>query len=304
MSSIGFVLPALETMSVVSYGWRDSAVLFGLVCGGLVVLSSLFLLSCPEDHGLLQSVDEEGPFCGASPRDQAQAEFEDLSQTIEVSLREALRLPVFWAVVLCWSVMCIPWSGINFLLASILKQQGFGQQDAVYVYLMLSIFSAITALFCGFLVDFIPKDRRQRAVAIVNGCMLFALLAGAFLVQIPWHIGPALLGIFLGCWEGCGNVVSTVIIPDLFGKKAAGSIRAVFMASAQVSSGIGPLVTAIVMDVGISFQYLCLMLAILQGIGILAIFGVTSPQANATKVRKKKKAKTAASTASQPLLAE
>merc|ERR1712039_155158 len=111
--------------------------------------------------------------------------------------------------------------------------------------------SALSALICGVIEDRIPHARKQLAVALVNGAMLFAVIIGALLHWISGPLGPVLLGCGLGTWEGFSNVVGTTIIPHLYGRKHQGAIRGLFMASAQVSSGAGPLIISLGHDIGL-----------------------------------------------------
>merc|ERR1719198_1472275 len=106
--------------------------------------------------------------------------------------------------------------------------------------------------------------------------MLCTVLVGA-VFHLCGAFGPILLGCGLGIWEGTGNVVSTTIIPHLYGRKNLGAIRGLFMASAQVSSGAGPLILSLGMDTGLSFGGLCYVLAGLQVCAIILICIVPKP---------------------------
>jgi len=283
VSSAGFILPALETLSVVTVGWRTTAAYFGFMSGGIIIASSVFLLSRPEDHSLEAAAAVDVSNTGDNGEYQGSAV--EASGTIgsirdrhcSFTLREAVSTSAFWALIFCWMVTCIPWAGINFLLASILKDDEYRQEESAYVYLMLSIFSALSAAVSGAIVDCIPHGKKQLSVTMVNGTMLAAVLTGGVLTWMQGPLGPVLLGTFLGCWEGASNTVSTVIVPDLFGRKHLGAIRGLFMAFAQIASGAGPLIIALAMDAGMHFGALCSGLAVCQVTGILLMCLVPPP---------------------------
>merc|ERR1712048_263113 len=136
------------------------------------------------------------------------------------------------------------------------KEEQHTQSDAVVIYVMLAVFSALAAFVVGALEDRVPRSKKQLTVTWVNGAMLCTVLVGAGFHWFRGALGPVLLGIGLGIWEGTGNVVSTTIIPHLYGRKNLGAIRGLFMASAQVSSGAGPLIISLGVDAGMSISVL------------------------------------------------
>jgi MFS family permease len=257
----------LETLSVVEYGWRYAAEGVGILAGSILMLSSLFLLSQPEDYSMVEKSTSANDI---SPTSSSRC---DDSFTFE----EAVRTSLLWSLMFCWFVSCVPWAGINFLLVTILKEDHYSQGDSVFVYVMLGICSAVSALVCGVIEDRIPHSKKQFSVALVNGAMLFAVVVGALLHRINGPLGPVLLGCGLGTWEGFSNVVGTTIIPHLYGRRHQGKIRGLFMASAQVSSGAGPLIISLGRDIGLSMALVCSALAMFQVFAIVLIIVVPRP---------------------------
>lgn len=272
VSSIGFILPAVETMLICNVGWRVTAATFGTVTGVTLMLSSVFLLSRPEDYGLVPDMNSWSP-----PVSFAVKATEDEHQEDHFTLAEAVRTPVFWTLIICWMFSTLPWAGFNFWLVSILEETHHNQHESVYVYLMLSIFSAVGAAVSGVIIDKIPHHSRMLSVGLVNGAMLLTVLVGAALDFLPGPLGPLMLGSCLGLGDGTGNVVSTVMVPNLFGRRHLGAIQGVFMASASISSGVAPMIMALAMDGGVDFRTVCCVLACCQVFAIASICVVPHP---------------------------
>lgn len=281
LAAVQFLLPAGETLLVGAVGWRATSFGIGIGAAALVIICSGFSLSHPEDYGL--EPDIRAPALNDRGRalstEAVAAAAEEVASEDDSSFTfsEAVRTRVFWALTFCWLCMGIPWAGINFLLVTILEGAGRAQEDAVYVYMSLSVCSFIACVASGRLVDRLPHRRKHASVAAVNACMLATLLTAATLSRLPKTVGPLLLGAWLGMWQGSSQVISTTIMADLFGRRHLGAIRGLWCAFAQLSSASGPIALASARSTGASFESLFCGLAALQVLGILIVCAAPAP---------------------------
>ncbi|RMF35181.1 MAG: MFS transporter [Alphaproteobacteria bacterium] len=91
---------------------------------------------------------------------------------------------------------------------------------------------------------------------------------------LPMGLGTAVIGIGTGVWAwyvglsligfsfGMNNTLWNTIVPEVYGTRHLGSLRAVFTAVMVTSTAIGPGVTGVLIDAGIGFPAQCLAMGL------------------------------------------
>lgn len=83
------------------------------------------------------------------------------------------------------------------------------------------------------------------------------LLPFAFMESI---MGALIFLILAGITVGMSGTVQTALIAEIYGTKKMGAIRSVFTMFMVVSTALGPLLVGILIDVGIAFEYIILLI--------------------------------------------
>ena len=234
------LVPVATAAAIEDYGWRTSWVLLG-VAVWLVVLPIAFfgIVNHPRDLG--QRPDGEAP----AP-DQGAVEAKRLARSY--TRGEALRTPMYWAIVAATGTSSAIATGLNFHQIDILGEQGLSRIEAAANYLPQTVGTLAATLVVGALVDKV----RQRWIIVIN----MAVLCGVMLM-VPF-VQPGLLAVFygliLGTTGGSNRMLETGATPKLFGLRHLGAIRGVSRVVAVAGSAVGPVMISIGRDLTGSYQ--------------------------------------------------
>jgi len=165
----------------------------------------------------------------------------------QYSHREAIQDPYFW--VLCSCTLAPAFIGTSFFF----HQQHIGDVKGWSYTLIAAAFSAmaisnvVCALSTGWLVD------RFSAVRLLPLYLLPLCLA---CLVISLFSSPNALWVFmvlLGASGGTANTLLSAVWPEVYGTRHLGAIRGTVMAGMVFSSALGPGVTGLFIDQGITF---------------------------------------------------
>jgi hypothetical protein len=79
-----------------------------------------------------------------------------------LTVREALRRPIFWLIVLSIFFIDVLWGGFNLHFVSVLEDQGLGRTSGASTFMATSIAAAISSLLCGPFFDRMPLGMKVR----------------------------------------------------------------------------------------------------------------------------------------------
>ncbi|MGB7841360.1 MAG: MFS transporter [Salinimicrobium sp.] len=125
---------------------------------------------------------------------------------------------------------------------------------SVHLYATFFTVYAVTrflfSLFGGMWVDKYSAKRLFRFYLVPAS---LGLLPFAFMNSI---IGALIFLVTAGVTMGVSGTVKTALIAELYGTEKMGVIRSVFTMFSVISTALGPLVVGLLMDAGISFEYI------------------------------------------------
>lgn len=79
-----------------------------------------------------------------------------------LTVRQSLRRPIFWMIVLSIFFIDILWGGFNLHFVSVLEDQGLGRTSGASTFLATSIAAALSSLLCGPFFDRLPVGMKVR----------------------------------------------------------------------------------------------------------------------------------------------
>jgi MFS family permease len=153
-------------------------------------------------------------------------------------------------------------------------ERGFTHAQTSAVSVVFSASLATSALLAGLVVD------RSRAKMQLGGLCFLALALCMHASQSGAVASPRALLVFYvvyGCVTGFNGTLSTVLVADLFGRKAVGAITAVQTASTTLMSGVGPVVFGLCKERRGSYGPVALALSCCCGAG--GVLFLLSPSA-------------------------
>lgn len=235
----GVVIPLIATPLIINFGWRTAMVLVSLIIWIILLPAIIFFVKTrPQDIGLLPDGSDVGQ---EEIKDQA-LNIKD-QKTGGLTLREALKTPLFWVFALCAALVFYPIfvTTQQFILYLQTPRIGMSAQAAGYAQAALFAVSVGGKFFFGFLSD---KMSPTRVMLFCCGIMfaatfvLFFLTASnALLFMLPFGLG-----------YGGTFVLLQRLVADYFGVREYGKILGAITVVETVGAAIGGILTGRLAD--------------------------------------------------------
>ena len=260
--TFGFIASVMWMGSLIEEtGWRSAWATLGWSIAGLSVPFAILTRSTPESCGL---VGDRSSSANSLRADGS-------SRTI----RDALRSPAFWVLVLGSSMFNFVWSGVTLFNESILRDRGIDAGGAAEVMAILAGVGLIANIACGSLAT---RGRILKLMSVGLGL----LAAGLF--WFPWVTGVAGARWYAVAIGSSGGVVTVVFFAawrHLFGSVQLGMIQGAAQFATVLASASGPVVIALAADYWGGYHEVFTILAVATAcLAIIAFFVPTEPAEN------------------------
>ncbi len=227
------VTPPLNDLLIGALGWRAAWRIDAIVI--LVVLLPAVLLlvrNRPADIGQLPDGGRAVPNSGGVPPEPETG----------LTLREAWRLPVFWALLGAGLVPSLVVTGLSFNQVAIFTERGLPSTLAATTFTVEAAVGLPVTLLTGWLVD-----RYSPRYALAAG-QLFLALAMVWLLATATPELALLYSAFRGVSSGLWMVAADVAWPAYFGRRHLGSIRGFGFATGVAGAALGPVIFGLAYD--------------------------------------------------------
>ncbi len=248
LASLGFAageacLPRLSLELVDAWGWRMTFAAVGVVLLVLLLPSLLMLL---RGHDLRH---EE------HVRDLDEAMRENRSGGRSWTRGEVLRDPRFYLLLPGVLAPAMVATALFFTHLNLADAKGWSAEWIVGSYGIYALASTVVGLVCGTLID---KIGGARLVPMMLVPIAAGLVVAGTLRQ-PWSVWPYFL--LLGGGVAISHTAVSAMWAEIYGVGSLGAIKSLVTALAVFSSAIGPVVTGVLMDAGVSIERVCLYFA-------------------------------------------
>jgi OFA family oxalate/formate antiporter-like MFS transporter len=254
---VGFAkvcMPILAAWLLVSLGWRQTWMVFGILTMALLVLPALLVIRrTPEDMGLRPDgaaepeidVDSIAPD-KKKPRESSTSDLETLW-----TRAEAVRTSAFWLLVITFGISSVGVTGLNLHVYPYVTDIGHSPVVAATVMSVIASMQLASPLVWGFVAERIDPRIAAMLRFVVQGIGLALAISTSSLICL--YAGFFLYGIGLG-----GNMV----LPDLlwasyFGRRSLGKIRGLGLFISHMLAALGPPFFGFLFDItggyGLSF---------------------------------------------------
>ncbi len=250
-SALLSLIPLLSNRIIGEFGWRWAWVAMAFIVWVVILPIALRgMIDRPSDVG--QRPDGDAPLGVEAQQAADEAVFWG-----SFTRSEAMRAPMFWAVVGAVAATGMIGTGLAFHQIDLLGEQGLTAAQAAANFIPQTVAALTTTLAVGSLVD------RIAAKWVLAGSM--GLLAGAMLA-VPF-VTPGLAAIGYGMAVGAAGSAARALeaasFPKLFGLRHVGSIRGVVSAVGAASTAFGPLALSIGRDLTGSYVQVLLWLLLI-----------------------------------------
>lgn len=160
---------------------------------------------------------------------------------------EVLRDPLFWLMLLGVLAPAFIGTTMFFHQAYLVELRGWSPQVFASAFIVMAMMTICFALLCGFLVD------KFGAPAVLPYELIPLALACFALAYVPQEFGIFIFMALVGMSYGMGSTLFGALWPEVYGTKHLGGVRSITMAAMVFASAMGPGVSGILIDLGVSY---------------------------------------------------
>lgn len=261
-SAGGMILPQIGAPLMEAYGWRAAFQYEAIIPIIIAIIIAIFL----KPVKYKDKKEEENKNVA---KDQE-------TGLVEIHFKDAIRMPVFWAIsfagIFCfYSIM-----GIISNLFLYLRELDFTVDAAKNTFTIFFGLILVAKLLSGVVTEFINEHKlfKIQLALMALGTVGMAMNTEAF-------VWPALIAVGLG-WGGLYTLLNYIIITT-FGVKSAGKIGGVISVFEGIGSGVGAWMTGLISDQTGSYSMSFWVVAVLLAISFIISFFI-KPIPSAEKV--------------------
>lgn len=284
----GVVVLPIVAWLITTQGWRIACVIGGVVMWlvGLPLVWFFVKRHRPEYYGLLPD--------GATVREETReirqmidrgVKYAAEAEEIEFTLRQTMRTPVYWLLIVANGTYMLVISSINIHLIPFLTDIGINPVRAAGMMAIMASAAILARLTSGFFVD---RVRRCHIRFIMAGNYGLQAISYAILLLNPESIFVIYVWLIIFGFGGAAGFVCNMMIGRYFGRKAFGSIRGVQVMFMMVPAILAPIYAGWVYDTTGSYMTVfTLFMPLLTFVTILAFLALPpKPPAKVTDIRK------------------
>lgn len=271
------------------YGWRMTCIIGGLVMG-LVCLPLVFFFlrqHRPEYYGLLpDGATSEEEVADAERMIGRGVEYATEVQEVEFTLRQAMKTPAYWLLIVVHSIHGLAASAINIHCIPFLTDINIDPLKAAGMMALMVTASIPARLIAGMLTDRVTKRQLR---FLLGGAYLFQGLGIAVFLLNQTEAMIYVWFLLYGFGMGAGWTLSSPIRARYFGRKAFGSIGGSSMLFLTPVGVVAPVYLGWIYDTtGTYMSGFTLMAILLIAAAITAALFILPPKppAQITDVRK------------------
>lgn len=240
-------IPLIEVL-LLYYDWRGVLIVLGVTN---ITLCAGIYLSLPQPH---QQTRLSSP--------TAQCDDPEIH-----SIAWAMKQPVFWALLVCFSFFAAIASSFRFHLYPLLIENGLTIEDTVFVLAVLG-----PAQVAGRALMKVFSNRSISSIGIL-ATSVFPLIFIAFLVFPTNFPVLVLAGIIYGAAAGTMTIVQSMSVPEFLTKERYGTINGLMNVPINVLKALAPAIAAFAWSINDNYHSMLIGLIVSGSIMLLAFVG-------------------------------
>lgn len=219
--------PLWISMLIDNTGWQKAWLYMAVIILLFAVVILLFYRDNPENHGLLP----DGKVLKENP---SNSKTESLTKYKQFTLKAALKTRAFWSYALAITFNSFFITGFTFHVVSIFETAGFSKDQAISIFIPVSVISVVFSLVGNIMADFFKLNY-----------FLFIMLAGSMLASFGLVSLQQPYGIYLiiagnGIMGGIFSILNSITWPRFFGRTNLGAISGRVMSLMVFGSALAP----------------------------------------------------------------
>ena len=239
-NGVGFSGPLFTAMLIAALGWRGALGAMAAIITTVGVSLSFLIRERPEPYGMFQDGEEPGKDGG----DVAGGSVRRARSNSGMEVRDALRTPAFYLLVLSQALQGFAHSSWNSLQIPHFKANGFSLAG---LGLLLSTYGAAQVVLrpvMGWMGD---RFGRRRVYLATLGFHGIGLLGFAYLSPNTLYLIPVYFIIF-GLGHASQNTLGQSMVADFFGTKRFATLRGLRQSLTLPAAILAPIFSGIMYD--------------------------------------------------------
>ncbi len=263
--------PWVLNLLIRQLGWRGAWLTMALVVGGIfAAVAWIFFRDNPEQCGL--HPDGERP---QSPKPGEAALPVAAASEPCWTRPQAARTGVFWVFTVGLALYGLYATGLTFNIVSIFEAAGMTREQAVVIFLPISMIGVVVHLSAGWLSDRLPLN--ALLVVMLSGMMVSTLGLA--------YLKPGLPIIALVAGNGLAGgifaLLSGVTWARFFGRRHLGAISGLYMSVSVLFSALGPILFSLSLALSGSYSAASLICMAAAALVLLMALRLRHPQQSA-----------------------
>jgi sugar phosphate permease len=251
----GFLVVPVVGFAIEALGWRQALVASGVAVSALFLPIGIWVVSnTPAERGLTT--------------DGARTTSTTASTALQgITLRQALRTPLFWALSLAFMLFFYGMFGWLVHQVPFYESVGISRRDAATIVSVTAGLSVFTRLLVGFIADRIPRFE----VAALG----LALTLLAAMVTLTVSTSPAAIALFLVLWvigTSGGPMIEALVLTRAFGVAHFATILGAVVVVETIGQILSPTLAGAIYDATGSYDAALLMFIGTFSLAFVAFF--------------------------------
>lgn len=278
------------TVCVSEFGWRWTLRGTGLALWFIIMPLAMLIRESPQAYGMLPDGDQPrrahelgGASAGVEAGKQARRiRRAALDDDLGVSASVALRSRAFWTVSLLFGAMFFGTSALQVHQVPYFESKGFTTAGAATTVGLVFFLSGVGRIGAGFLADLFEV---RYVLAFMVGMQalswVYLILYGSTAL---WPSVP--FTVFYGVAFGAMVSVRPVLLAQLFGTRALGSLAGMLQATALASGTVGPVFMGWIFDVNESYDVAIVTFVLTTALGLPLAWAIRPTGSQAERRRR------------------
>ena len=250
LSTAEFILPVLMIYFLATTDWRNIWIVISIIVLVFLPLTSFFLVRNLNFDSREKAKDDD-------------IKEDNIKQWKRIEVIKDYRF-----YIVCANMLAMPSiaTGTFVYQSFILSSKNWGPYVIAQSFMSYSIFSVVTLIFAGFLID---KFTSRKILIYMNIPLFFAAMV-LFYFDKPFS-SFVFFGL-IGITHGLCNVLGSSTWAEMYGVKYIGSIKALTTALMVFATAFGTAIFGLLIDAGFSIEQISLVSATYISISIISLF--------------------------------
>lgn len=236
------IVPPLAAVLIGEFGWRQAYAMLGVIALAVSLPATLWLV-----------------------RDPPAVEKQESGNLPGLTLREAIRTPMFWLLFIAFLINAVVATAGSISLPTVLADRGVAPTTAALAMSVVGVSLIAGRLIAGYLLDRLPP------VPITIVLFLSPVIGHVLMASGVEGVGVVLAAICFGFATGAEGDAMSVILSRAFGMRSFGKILGVNFFGYAFGTGLGPFLVAFTRDWLGNYTSVFAALAVAGAVAVVAM---------------------------------